>query len=181
MRTLLPCAIAFGLLGGSLCLCQTAVLENSETRALLPVRPASPLDPAAGTIQVHQLFFERVANSNPQRPFTFQSNLTDAEVAVVNDVAADCASKLAPLSDEPVRWEALMRSLESGEEQDDWKSQHLAELKGRRDHVIVEHVEALRASLGEPRFQALETAIQNWYNSLTVTVTGTVAAPAVKK
>jgi hypothetical protein len=39
----------------------------------------------------------------------------------------------------------------------------------------------LRASLGEPRFQALEAAIQNWYTSLTVTATGPAAAPAVKK
>ena len=96
-------------------------------------------------------------------------------------VAADCDSKLAPLSDDPLRWEALMRSLESGEAQGDWMNQRLTELKARRDRVIVEHDAALRASLGEPRFQALETVVQNWYSSLTVTATGTGAAPAVKK
>jgi hypothetical protein len=64
-------------------------------------------------------------------------------------------------------------------------SQRLTELKARRDRVIVEHIEALRASLGEPRFQALETVIQNWYKSLTVTATGIgavpVQVPAAKK
>src|SRR5580700_4815053 len=153
MRTLLPCAIASGLLGVSLGLCQT-VIKKSETT---PRGPASP-------IQVHQLFFERVARTEILRPFIFQSDLTDAEVAIVNNVAADCVSKLAPLSDNPVVWEARMRFLESGEEQEDWKSQRLTELKARRDRVIVEHVEALRASLGEPRFQALETLIQDWNN-----------------
>jgi hypothetical protein len=76
-----------------------------------------------------------------------------------------------------------MRSLESGEEQGDWTSQRLTELKARRDRVIVEHV-ALRASLGEPRFQAFETFIQDWYNNLIkapATGIGAVPVPAVKK
>jgi hypothetical protein len=170
MRTLLPCAIAFGLLGISLGLCQT--------RAIAPVKKSETGPP--GPIQIHQLFFERLARSNPQRPFTFQSDLTDAEVAIVNNVAADCESKLAPLSDDPVRWEALMRSLESDKEQGDWLSQRLTELKARRDRVIVEHVEAVRASLGESRFQTFETVIQNWYNSLTATAS-TGNAPALEK
>ena len=66
-----------------------------------------------------------------------------------------------------------MRFIESGEEQEDWLDQRLTELKARRDRVIVVHVETLRTSLGEPRFQALETFVQDWYNSLTV-VTATV-------
>jgi hypothetical protein len=169
MRTLLPFSIAFGLLGASLCLCQTAAIgvKKSETA------PGGP----AGPSQIHQLFFERVAHSNPEGPLTFQSDLTDAELAIVNNVATECESKLASLSDDRVRWEALMRSLESGEEQGDWRSQRLTELKARRDRVIVEHVEALRASLGEPRFQTLETVIQNWYNSLKVTATGIGTVP----
>jgi hypothetical protein len=152
MRTLLPCAIAFGLLGASLGLCQI-VIKKSE------ITPRGP----AGPIQIYQVFFERVVRSNPRGPFIFQFDLTGAEVAIVNNVAADCESKLEPLSDNPVVWEARMRSLESGEEQEDWRNQRLAELKARRDRVIGEHVEALRASLGEPRFQALETLIQDWY------------------
>ena len=172
MRTLMPCAIAFGLLGVSLGFCQIAPpVKKSETA------PPGPVGP----IQIHRLFFELVTHSNPQQPFGFQSDLTDAEVAVVNKVATECESKLVPLSDGPVRWEALMRYVESGEEQGDWLSPRLAELKARRDRLVVEHVEALRASLGEPRFQALEAAIQNWYTSLTVTATGPAAAPAVKK
>ena len=59
-----------------------------------------------------------------------------------------------------------MRSLESGEEQDVWLNQHLKDLQARRSRVILEHLEALRASLGEPRFQALEAFIQDWYISL---------------
>ena len=114
------------------------------------------------------------------RTVSDQSDLTDAEVAIVNNVAADCQSKLAPLSDNPVRWEALMRSLESDKEQGDWLSQRLTELKARRDRVIVDHVAALRAALGEPRFQTLETVIQNWCNSLTATARPG-AAPAVNK
>jgi hypothetical protein len=107
-----------------------------------------------------------MAQSNPRRPFTFQSDLTDGEIAIVNNVAADCGSKLGPLSDTPVRWEALMRSLESGKEQEDWLNQHLSDLKARRNRVILDHVEALRSSLGEARFQALETSMRDWYISL---------------
>ena len=61
----------------------------------------------------------------------------------MNKVAADCHAKLQPLSDSPVVLEARMRFLESGEEQQDWMSQRLSELKARRDRVIVEHVEDL--------------------------------------
>jgi hypothetical protein len=182
MRTLVPFAIAFGLLDVSLCLCQG--IKKSET--------APP--GTTGPLQIHQLFFERVvrqqvffervADSNPRRPSTFQSNLTDGEVAIVNKVAADCDSKLQLLSDSPVVLEARMRFLESGKEQQDWMSQRLTELKARRDRVIVEHVEALRASLGAPRFQALENFIQDWYNSLIrtpATGTGAPAKPVPKK
>lgn len=175
MRTLVPFAIAFGLLDVSLCLCQG--IKKSET--------APP--GTAGPVQIHQLFFERimrqqvvferVSDSTPRRPSTFRSNLTDGELAIVNKVAADCDSKLELLSDTPVRREALMRSLESGKEQQDWMSQRLAELKARRDRVIVEHVEALRASLGESRFQALETFIQDWYNGLIRTPPAGTGAP----
>ena len=153
MRTLFPCALAFGTLGVSLGLFQI-VIRKSETA------PRGP----AGSIQIHQLFFERVAHFNAPGPLTFQRDLTDAEVAIVKNVAADCDSKLGLLSDNPVVFEARLRFLQSGEEQKDWLSQHLTELKGRRDRVIVEHIEALRTSLGEPRFQALETLIQDWSN-----------------
>lgn len=167
MRALLPLAIALGLFAGvSLGFCQVTV-KKSETA------PSG-----IGTIEIHQLFFERVAESNPRRLFTFQSDLTDGEMAIVNSVAADCGSKLGPLSDTPVRWEALMRSLESGKEQEDWLNQHLSDLKARRNRVILDHVEALRASLGEVRFQALETFIQDWYNSLIKTPAPGTGAPA---
>lgn len=153
MRALFACAIVAGSLGVSAGVCQVAIKKSA-------VAPAGP----AGPIEIHQLFFQRVAHSNP---FTFQSDLTDGEVAIVNNVAADCDSKLQPLSDSRVVLEARMRFVESGEEQEDWMSQRLSELKARRDRVVMEHVEALRASLGEQRFQALETVIQDWYNSLT--------------
>lgn len=171
MRTLLPFAIAFGLLGISPGLCQIAI-KKSETA------PHGP----AGPVQIHQLFFERVANSIPRRPFTFQNDLTDAEMAILNNVAADCDSKLRPLSDGPVVLEARMRFLESGEEQEDWMDQRLAELKARRELMVLDHVQALRTSLGEPRFQALETFIQDWYKSLAVSAaTGIPASPAPVK
>ena len=156
MRMLLPFAIVLGFLGVSSGLCQIAI-RKSETApgGLAPT-------------QIHQLFFERVARSNPRNPFTFQNDLTDAEMAILDNVATDCDSKLQSLTDQPVVWEARMRSIESGETQEDWMDQRLAELKVRRDRVLGEHVETLRASLGEPRFQVLETAIQDWYNSLRV-------------
>ncbi|HKA00370.1 MAG TPA: hypothetical protein VKE70_27855 [Candidatus Solibacter sp.] len=156
MRTLLLLASAFGLIGGvSLGFCQVAIK---------PAPYKAP--PSLDSIEIHQLFFERVARSNPRNPFTFQSDLSDGEMAIVNNVAANCDSKLGPLSDQPVRWEALMRSLESGEEQEVWLNQRLTDLKARRKRVVLDHVEALRVSLGEPRFQALETSIQDWYISL---------------
>ena len=105
-------------------------IKKSETR------PRGPAD----HVQIHQLFFERVSHSNPRTPFTFQSDLTDAEMAILNSVAADCDSKLQPLNDRPVVLEARMRFVESGEEQEDWMDERLTELKARRDHVIVEHV-----------------------------------------
>ena len=143
----------------------SAALISLGFSQVVAVRPAN-VPPSLDSIEIHQLFFERVARSNPRSPFTFQSDLSDGEMAIVNNVAADCDSKLGPLSDQPVRWEALMRSLESGEEQDVWLNQHLTDLKARRTRVILDHVEALRASLGEPRFQALEAFIQDWYISL---------------
>jgi hypothetical protein len=173
MRTLLPFAIALGLMGFSPGVCQIAI-KKSETR------PPGPADP----VRIHQLFFKRVSHSNPRTPFTFQSNLTDAEMAILNSVAADCDSKLQPLNDGPVVMEARMRLVESGEEQETWMDQRLNELKARRDRVIVEHVEALRTSLGELRFQALESAVQDWYNSLTMVTgagTGAAVAPVKKK
>src|SRR5580692_5298308 len=106
---LLPFAVGFVLLGISPAPCQIAI-KKSETA------PRGP----AGPVQVHQLFFERVANSTPRRPFTFQNDLTDAEMAILNNVAADCDSKLRPLNDGPVVLEARMRFLESGEEQENW-------------------------------------------------------------
>jgi hypothetical protein len=171
MRMPLPFAIALGLEGFSPGVCQVTVTK-SETR------PPGPADP----VQIHQLFFERVARSNPVTAFTSQSDLTDAEMAILKSVAADCKSKLQPLDDRPVVLESRMRFVESGEEQEDWTVPRLAELKARRDHVIVEHVEALRSALGEPRFQALETFVQDWYDGLTVVpATGRGAAPAAKK
>ena len=171
MRTLLPFAIALCLMGSFPGVCQITI-KKSETR------PRGSADP----VQIHQLFFERVSHSNPRTPFTFQSDLTDAEMAILNSVAADCDSKLQPLNDRPVVLEARMRFVESGDEQEGWMDQRLIELKARRDRVIVEHVEALRTSLGEPRFQALENFVQDWYNSLTVvTATGTGAPPAAAK
>ena len=173
MRRLLPFAIALGLMGFSPGVCQIAI-KKSETR------PRGPADP----VQIHQLFFERVSHSNPRAPFTFQSDLTDAEMAILNSVAADCDSKLQLLSDGPVVLEARLRFVESGEEQEDWMDQRLTELKSRRDRVIAKHVEALRTSLGEPRFQSLETSVQDWFNSLTVvaaTGAGTASAPARKQ
>jgi hypothetical protein len=104
------------------------------------------------------------------------------EMAILNSVAADCDSKLQPLNDRPVVWEARMRFVESGVGQEDWMGQPLNELKARRNRVILEHIEALRTSLGEPRFQALETFVQDWHNSLTVAAgTGTGAAPTKKQ
>ncbi len=171
MRTLLPFAIALGLIGFSPGVCQITS-KKSETR------PRGPADP----VQLHQLFFERVSHSNPRTPFTFHSDLTDAEMAILIGVAADCDSKLQPLNDRPVVLEARVRFVESGEEQEKWMDQRLTELKARRDRVIVEHVEALQTSLGESRFQALETFVQDWYNGLTVVpATGTGAAPARKQ
>jgi hypothetical protein len=159
------------LLSVSLGLCQVAIRKSEA------VQPGP-----AGPIEVHQLFFDRVAHSNSGRPFTFPSDLTNAEIAILNNVAADCDSKLRPLSENPVVLEARMRFVESGEKQEDWLNQRLADLKARRDRVIVEHIEALRASLGEPRFQVLETVIQTWHDNLTVAgATGTGATPTRKK
>ena len=157
MRTLLPFAIALWLKGFSPGVCQITI-KKSETR------PRGPAD----SVPIHQLFFERVSHSNPRAPFTFRSDLTDAEMAILNSVAAHCDSKLQPLNDRAVVLEARMRFVESGEEQEDWMDQRLTELKARRDRVIVEHVESLRTSLGEARLQVLETFVQDWYNSLTV-------------
>jgi hypothetical protein len=171
MRTLLPFAIALMFLGFSPGVCQITI-KKSETR------PRGPAD----LVQIHQFFFERLSHSNPRTPFTFQSDLTDAEMAILNSVAADCDSKLQPLNDRPVVLEARTRFVESGEEQQDWMDQRLTELKARRDRVIVEHLEALRTSLGEARFLALETFVQDWYDSLTVVpATGTGTAPAATK
>jgi hypothetical protein len=174
MRTLLPFAIALGLMGFSPGVCQKITIKKSETR------PSGPAD----AVQIHQLLFERVSHSNPRTPFTFQRDLTDAEMAILNSVAADCDSKLQPLNDRPVVLEARMRFVESGEEQENWLDQRLTDLKARRDRVIVEHVEALRTLLGEQRFQAFETFVHDWYNSITVvpaTGTGTAPAPARKQ
>jgi hypothetical protein len=84
--------------------CQITI-KKSETR------PRGPADP----VQIHQLFFERVSHSNPRTPFTFQSDLTDAEMAILNSVAAHCDSKLQPLNDRAVVLEARMRFVESGD------------------------------------------------------------------
>ena len=62
--------------------------------------------------------------------------------------------------------------------------QRLAELKARREPMALDHVQALRISLGEPRFQALETFIQDWYKSLVaIAATGnpTSAAPVKRQ
>jgi hypothetical protein len=160
------------LLGVCPGVCQIAVKKSDTT----------PFRGPADLVQIHQLFFERMANGSPRKPITFQNDLTDAERALLNNVAADCASQLQPLDDRPVVLEARMRFVESGEEQEDWVGRRLAELKARRDRVIVEHVEALRTSLGEPRFQVLEACIQDWYKSLTVVMaTGTGPAPVKKQ
>lgn len=179
MRTLLPFAMALGLIGFSSGVCQTAIkqtrIEKSETR------PHGP----AGSVQIHQLFFERVSHSNPRKPFTFPSDLTGAESAILKSVAADCDSTLRPLNDRPVVLEARMRFVQSGQEQEAWMDPRLAELQARRDRVIVEHVEALRTLLGEPRFQAIESFVHDWYYSLKeagAAVPGSApAAPAAKK
>ena len=134
MRALLPFAVALGLMGFSPGVCQQITIKKSETRPRGPVGP----------VQIHQLFFERVSHSNPRSPFIFPSDLTAAEMAILNSVAADCDFKLQPLDDRPVVLEARMRFVESGEEQEDWIAQRLTELKARRDLVIVEHVESLR-------------------------------------
>src|ERR1700733_9568582 len=97
MRTLLPFAIALWLMGFSPGVCQISIKKREP-------RPRGPVAP----VQIHQLFFERVSLSNPRTPFTFQSDLTDAEMAILNSVAAHCDSKLQPLNDRAVVLEARM-------------------------------------------------------------------------
>ncbi|HEY6340199.1 MAG TPA: hypothetical protein VIY49_01795 [Bryobacteraceae bacterium] len=162
---------AFLILGVFPGFCQIAI-KKSQT---VPRGPAGP-------VQIHQLFFERLANSTPRNPFTFQNDLTYAERAILNNVADDCNSKLQRLNDRPVVLEARVRFVESGEGQEDWMDKRLAELKTRRELMVLEHVQALRTSLGEQRFQALETFIQDWYKSLSVvSATGNPASPAPVK
>jgi hypothetical protein len=171
LRKLLPFSIAFLHLSVFPGFCQIAI-KKSQT---VPPGPA-------GLVQIYQLFFERLAKSTPRNPFTFQNDLTYAERTLLNNVADDCNSQLQRLDDRPVVLEARVRFVESGEGQEDWMDKRLAELKTRRELMVQDHVQGLRTSLGEERFQALETFIQDWYKSLTVvTAIGNPASPAPVK
>jgi hypothetical protein len=87
--------------------------------------------------------------------------VTDAEAASLTAISKDCGVKLSQLDGTPgpSKFEALMRSIESGETLAQLE-QRMKELDERRDQVVRDHVEQLKTALGDSRFQVVDAFVR---------------------
>ncbi len=159
MRARLVCAILAGCF--ALAICQTPASPSydnffrqvvSEQRAArdgaspgvkLPAPNGQPAALPAPTVQ----------------EFT---GLTDREMNDVRAIAADCETRLSQVgSDHPhFAWEALMASIETGEDKTAEVEQIVRDQQAQRERIVIAHVQVLQAALGDARFQELDARLR---------------------
>jgi hypothetical protein len=83
--------------------------------------------------------------------------LTDRELVILTDIAADCDAKLAPLDQavRPLTFESRLAYVESGTIPAAL-SQRMSDLEKRRDQVVLDHLKQLKTGLSESTFKKLD-------------------------
>ena len=61
-------------------------------------------------------------------------------------------------------FESLLRSIDSGQDDSEWLAQRLNELHYQRTKMVSDHVQQLRARLGEISFQTLDAWIRSAFS-----------------
>jgi hypothetical protein len=86
------------------------------------------------------------------------TGLTDREMTELQGIAADCMARLDEVSrgHSHVVFDALMESIETDKDMSGVAAQQLKELDDQGDRVVLAHVQALKAALGDARFQELD-------------------------
>jgi len=146
----------------------------------VPARPASEY----GRFFAQAAQMSRVPTDQLTVP-TIQDvlGLNAEEMKIVNAIATDYVEKIqavAPVSH--LVFEARMRTIESGEDSSEWLAQRLKEVDERVDQVVAQHVEKLKAALGEEGFQRVEKYVHSdWIHHCFAARCGDGMVIAVKK
>lgn len=110
-------------------------------------------------------------SSKPMSPddvpvFPQLAGLTDREINDVRAIAADCEQRLQAVgSDHPhLAWEAVMESIETGEDQSTKVEQMVRADQDQRERIVLAHEQVLKAALGDARFQELDARLREASN-----------------
>jgi hypothetical protein len=125
------------------------ILSNSLH--LVPIM--SPVTSSGGEAQPPAIERERIVVAKIQDVI----GINDADVEVLNAAADDCVSKIASLIQDarPLIFESRLQSAESGKISDA-VTQKLKDLDERHNHIVVEHVQGLKAALPDSSFEKLD-------------------------
>lgn len=156
------CIFRFGIaamLGAAFCSC----FAQSESM---------PTAPPASDYQVYSTLFREVllplkpAAQKPASalpPIHDSAGLTDREIGIIRPIAADCQQRLSLVgSDHPQFdwWEAIMESIETGEDQAAKIQQMMRDDEAQRERITLAHEQLLKAALGDERFQQLDVSLR---------------------
>ena len=112
----------------------------------------------------YAIFFQKVVADKSATVPTIQEStgLTDHEMAELQGIAADCRARLDEVARQHshVVFDALMESIESGEDTSGAAVERLQALDGQRDRIVLAHVQVLKAALGDARFQELDAHLR---------------------
>jgi len=141
--------------------------------------PAAQAPPERAGFSVYESFFQRVAQQrdlpkdapvllNGQPTDLTEPNvqdaagLTDPEMQLLREIAADCEAKAHSLmgSESGLRWEALMESIESGDDASGPAQRQLKYLEDQRDQVVRDHVQQIKADFGDFRFEKIDAFVR---------------------
>ena len=158
MRARLVCAILAGCF--ALAICQTPASPSYDNffRQVVSEQRAAR-DGASPGVKLP------APNGQPAALRSYRSEfagLTDREMNDVRAIAADCETRLSQVgSDHPhFAWEALMASIETGEDKTAEVEQIVRDQQAQRERIVIAHVQVLQAALGDARFQELDARLR---------------------
>ena len=90
------------------------------------------------------------------------AGLTDREMNDVRGIAADCEQRLANVGSDQrhFAWEALMESIETGEDKMAEVEQTVRDQQAQRERIVLAHTQVLKAALGDARFKELDARLR---------------------
>lgn len=155
----------FGLLGLFChCPCQSGLQDAAAQQSLANTEvygaffgEVARLNEAAGRAQLNG-GIRSVVQPTPKDAI----GLTDEEARILNELAADCASKNRLLTDAVRRltWEARIRAMGS-QDIPARLSQQLSDLDNQRHLMVLDHLQRLQNAIGDSRFQTLDGYVRS--------------------